>query len=629
MVPVRSTSAVKASLISLCAGLVLALPAQAQAPDYSQDQVAEANAYAPPPHISVVEGSAMVERDGTSEPATANAPIVSGDRLRTDAGRVEVLFPDGTALDVDQYSVVDVQGPALIRLGAGRILLVVAGVRDPAAATRYQIDTPAASARTHGPGEYRVAVLSDAETELAVRRGSASLETEAGSLPIGAGERTIARDGEAPGYAQVFNSAHYDGFDLWAAAQRDARIGYASTQYLPQDLRMYGGTFDQYGSWEYTQPYGYVWYPTVAPDWQPYYHGYWAPYRPWGWTWVGLDFWSWPTHHYGRWGSVRNRWFWIPGRSWGPAWVSWASAPGYVSWCPLGFDGRPVSGFSHGFANGRDGWTIMPRHAFGEFGRADRFAVAAHRIPPTTAFVSRRGSPVAIPARAPHVIASAPASGGIAVPRGSGSPSSAATQSATFGSTRRTAVPRWPASPAPPASAGAIDRAGTAVPRAPVATPRQPAVDARAPGVAVPRQPAIEYGRPAVDYRAQPAVPRAQPSAPPRVSAPSYAPPRVYSAPQAVPRTDAAPQMAPRVSAPPSAPPRVYSPPPAPQAVPRSDPAPQTPAYTPPRYSAPQAVPRGAPAAAPAAPSAAPRAGGPSAAPRGDGGSQQGRGRRQ
>src|SRR5205085_9785012 len=105
-----------------------------------------------PAHIAVVDGDATVERDGGTDPATINAPFIPGDHVRTGAGRVEVLFADGTALDIDQYSAVDLQGPTLIRLGAGRLLLIVAGAGAPASAARFQIDTPAAGARTDGPG---------------------------------------------------------------------------------------------------------------------------------------------------------------------------------------------------------------------------------------------------------------------------------------------------------------------------------------------------------------------------------------------------------------------------------------------------------------------------------------------
>jgi hypothetical protein len=78
--------------------------------------------------------------------------------------------------------------------------------------------------------------------------------------------------------------------------------GAESTAHLPPELNVYGGAFDQYGAWQYDAPYGYVWYPTVAADWRPYYYGYWSSVPTYGPTWIGVDAWSWPTHHYGRWG---------------------------------------------------------------------------------------------------------------------------------------------------------------------------------------------------------------------------------------------------------------------------------------------------------------------------------------
>src|SRR5688572_19473180 len=81
-----------------------------------------------PAHLAFVDGSATLEREGQSEPADAGMPLVAGDRLRTTRGRVEVLFPDGTALEVDEYASIELQAPTLLRLTAGRVLLIVAGV---------------------------------------------------------------------------------------------------------------------------------------------------------------------------------------------------------------------------------------------------------------------------------------------------------------------------------------------------------------------------------------------------------------------------------------------------------------------------------------------------------------------
>jgi hypothetical protein len=127
----------------------------------------------PPAYLMAVTGEATLERAGESEPAAANMPFVAGDRLRTGAGRVEIAFPDGTAIEIGEYSEVEAISPTRVRL--------IAGTMD--------------------------------HTERAV----------------------------APS---------------------------RSATYLPQDLQTYGSTFDQYGSWQYDQPNGYVWYPQVGPDWR-------------------------------------------------------------------------------------------------------------------------------------------------------------------------------------------------------------------------------------------------------------------------------------------------------------------------------------------------------------------------
>ncbi|PWT81050.1 MAG: hypothetical protein C5B57_11260 [Blastocatellia bacterium] len=357
-----------------------------------------------PPHIAYADGTVKLERDGQLETAAVNTPIIDGDRLTTTSGRIEVLFPDRTTLDLDEFSTIDFLSPTLLRLEAGRVALTVGGANDTRTAVRYEIDTPVASARTESPGDFRVAARAGRdgeETELAVIRGFATLTTEQSSTSVSAGGRSVAFDNGAPSSTERFNSAQSDAFDRWIADRRDARLQTTSAQYLPGDLRMYGGTLDRYGSWQYAEPYGYVWYPTVAPNWQPYYYGYWSPIPRYGWTWIGLDVWSWPTHHYGRWGYGRGSWFWIPGRSWAPAWVSWGAASDYVSWCPLGFDGHPVFNLSlgvGGIGNHGSGWVVVPRGSFGFRGYyVNRYAIPPHLIPRSAGFVAQSTPPVAVP----------------------------------------------------------------------------------------------------------------------------------------------------------------------------------------------------------------------------------------
>ena len=377
----------------------------------------------PPAHIAIVDGSATLERERGIEAATPGLPMIPGDRLRTSGGRVELLFPDGSVLDVDEYTTIDMQSETLLRLAGGRLLLIVAGAADPASALRYQVDTPVASARNEGPGEFRLAMLdapSGRESELAVLRGAAYLTTENGSSIVRAGERSLARENALPSSPQIFNSARFDDFDRWTSARRNERLGSTSTQYLPRDLQMYGGTFDRNGGWQYEPSYGYVWFPTVSVGWRPYYNGYWTSVRPYGWTWIGLDSWGWPTHHYGRWGVSRSRWFWIPDRHWSPAWVSWAAAPGYVSWCPLGFDNRPVFSLTIGSHNAWAGWVLLPRTHFGTPGRVVRqYAVASPSFSPHAPLVIQATPPVPSPARAVPRSSLAAATALAAAPRAS------------------------------------------------------------------------------------------------------------------------------------------------------------------------------------------------------------------
>jgi hypothetical protein len=360
---------------------------------------------APPAHIAYVDGRATLDRENETDDAIPGVPLVSGDRLRTERGRVELLFPDGTALDIDEFSSVEMQSPTLLRVTEGRVLLIVTGANDPRYAANFHIDTPVAGVDTYGPGEYRLSLLNGrfgVEAELAVLRGSAALTGDRGSIPLRPGERSSAVVGGTPSYPQYFNSARFDAFDRWVDARRDDRRGVQSAQYLPQDLRMYGGIFDRDGSWAYESQYGgYVWYPTVAADWRPYYDGYWASIPAYGWTWVGGPRWGWPTHHYGRWGLNGARWYWVPDRRWGPAWVSWTSAPGYVGWCPLGYNNRPVFGLSVSIGsrwNGWNAWVVVPHDRFGVRHQPVRqWAIGPDRLPARTSFVAPASSPIPAP----------------------------------------------------------------------------------------------------------------------------------------------------------------------------------------------------------------------------------------
>jgi hypothetical protein len=343
---------------------------------------------AAPAHVAYIDGAATLVRDGRAEDATVNLPIVAGDQLRTRDGRAEVVFGDGSVLDVDHFSTLDFLSDDLLRLTEGRVRLTIGGTQGRDRVS-YRVDTPSGAVRIDEPGEYRVALIGESggplDVELITIRGFATLINDLGTTEVYAGQRAFASASMAPSYAQAFNSAAWDGFDRWAADRRDERTGTTSARYLPDEVRGYSGSFDRYGDWRYEDTYGYVWYPRVHIEWRPYSYGRWRHYRPWGWTWIAYDPWGWPTHHYGRWGFRAGAWFWIPSHRWGPAHVYWASAPGYVGWCPLGWDGRPIFNIlnvnigigrrGHGYYDPYRAWTVVPRHAFASRGDVRQYAV--------------------------------------------------------------------------------------------------------------------------------------------------------------------------------------------------------------------------------------------------------------
>ncbi len=499
--------------------------------------VAGAQEAPPPAFLAVVEGNATLEREGEVVPAEQNMPFVQGDRLRTLDGRVQIVFPDGTAIEVAENSEVECISPTRVRLLAGTMDHV---------------------------------------------------------------QRAIG--------------------------------GSQSATHLPPELDVYGQTFDQYGSWQYDAPYGYVWYPTVATDWRPYHYGYWSSVPRYGYTWIGVDVFAWPTHHYGRWGFARNRWFWIPGRAWGPAWVSWASAPGYVSWCPLGFDSRPVFGFSYGYGRSWAGWTILPRNNFGAHRYyAHRNGVDPRRIPANAAFVARNGPPVSA-ARVGRVNSNSAPTVGVAVPRNPGqrpagrqspvgTPQSSPAgipQSSPVGSHRSSPVGTSQLSPVGTPQSSPVGNPLGATRGVSPTIIRPGQTDTRQPTLGERRVlPQTRYGMPRVT------TPTGSPAQPPSTGRPTLTPDNRSTSPayeRATPGFRSPGEyrirpMEPRMTPAPSGPARSIAPSmertPAPMAIPRITPNP-TPAGPPPQAAPAQAPPHARPAPANAAPQgeARPRSGG-------------------
>src|SRR2546422_10017958 len=83
--------------------------------------IARAQEAPPPAYIALVEGAATLEREGEVPPAVVNMPLIPGDRVRRTAGRVEIRFPDGTGIEVAEYSAVELVTETRVRLLAGSL----------------------------------------------------------------------------------------------------------------------------------------------------------------------------------------------------------------------------------------------------------------------------------------------------------------------------------------------------------------------------------------------------------------------------------------------------------------------------------------------------------------------------
>jgi hypothetical protein len=380
-----------------------------QAPTAQQQVEGETR---PPAYLAAVEGIARLDREGQSEAAERGVPLVPGDRLRTEAGRVELAFPNGTQVYLDRYTEVELGDPMALRVARGRLYIRVTATID--SDEQLLIDGPGAAVEFQDDGEYRVAIggTEAVEVELVVLRGQASLASEGGNVLVPQGHRAIAKDGAAPSTPEWHNAGQ-TALEKWAG-EREAlwQTGqYVSRQYLPSELSSYAATFDRHGAWQNDDTYGAVWYPThTTEDWRPYYDGRWDYTASYGWTWIaGGDAWAYPTHHYGRWNLGARGWHWIPSRRWGAAWVYWAVASDYVGWCPLGWNGRPVIGvfaYERSYpSRWRDpyrAWTVIPRSSFGRSAvprvLADRTRLDRER----PAFILQHRGPGIAPPRSPY-----------------------------------------------------------------------------------------------------------------------------------------------------------------------------------------------------------------------------------
>ena len=302
--------------------------------------------------IGVINGQVSTMRGDSGEwvAAIVNAPVMPGDTVAT-AGRsrAEVQLDFANVLRLDENADVKIADLSQKHIH----VQVASGIVDytvfKGSEADVEIDAPNMAVLPLGEGVYRIQIDADSQTQLTVRKGKAQVSTPEGSVNVERGQVIYVRGTDNPEY-QIASAAPNDDWDRWNS-ERDRTIEQAqSWQYAN---RYYTGAqdLDQYGQWENTPDYGYVWAPNVGPNWVPYYDGNWTWEPYWGWTWVSYEPWGWAPYHYGRWCWWGSRWCWWPGMGyWGPR-PMWA--PAFVSFLGFGFRGL---GFGFGLGFGSIGW---------------------------------------------------------------------------------------------------------------------------------------------------------------------------------------------------------------------------------------------------------------------------------
>ena len=356
------TSLAVLSLLTL--GLALT-NAQCQAPpppqpDSSTQQGDQSSTDAAAPGVaraSYIHGDVSSQRGDNSEwvALTQNSPVSQGDRVATGQNsRAELQLDYADILRMSGNATANITSLSRtgIQVQVGQGLVTFVALKGSEA--NAEIDTPNASVHPQGPGEYRILINSDSETQVIVRQGSADIATPQGSTHVDQGQMITIQGTDSPQYKTEAATGR-DEWDTWND-ERDHRITGASS--WGKTDRYYTGSedLDTYGTWSEVPDYGPVWTPSGAgPDWAPYRDGRWV-YEPYyGWTWVSYEPWGWAPYHYGRWFGYGNSWAWWPGPVVGypgyyPIW-----SPAYVSF--FGFGGGGFGfGVGFGFGFGRFGW---------------------------------------------------------------------------------------------------------------------------------------------------------------------------------------------------------------------------------------------------------------------------------
>jgi len=340
--------------------------------------------------ISMTHGQVSTQRgdSGTWSAAILNQPVMSGDKVSTAAGgRAEVQLDFANILRLGSNSQANIANftKKYIQIQVAQGMANYSVFAD--SETEPEIDTPNVAVHpAHEDGVFRIAVQTDGDSIVIVRKGEAQISTPQGIANLKQGEMATVRGSGADARYKVTPAPERDDWDRWNS-ERDRMIHNADAWHHTNKYYVGSEDLDAHGRWEDDPDYGQVWVPDEPEGWAPYRDGNWV-YEPYyGWTWVGFEPWGWAPYHYGRWMWYGGAWAWWPGPVWGVGFYRPFWAPAYVSF--FGFGGGWGFGFGWGGWGGFGWLPIGPCDrffpwwggyggrfgvvAYGRFGAVDRF----------------------------------------------------------------------------------------------------------------------------------------------------------------------------------------------------------------------------------------------------------------
>lgn len=292
--------------------------------------------------LSSIEGQVSFLPAGEEEwgQARRNFSLTTGDSLWSDSrSQATLQVPRGTICigENSNVEILNLNDEIIqLQLQSGSLLVNVMGLFENQS---YEIDTPNLAFTIRTPGSYRIGIDKDVATLIRIDNGEGEVFGEKNAFYIN-DQQAYRFIGTDLNFDKNYVPKNADQLDRSCYENLSEKSTEKHENYVSVDLIGYDD-LDEYGAWESSEEYGYVWIPNnIDADWAPYRVGSWMWVEPWGWTWVAEEPWGFAPYHYGRWALVGARWCWVPGPLnvmpvYSPALVVFASWGSDVAWFAL------------------------------------------------------------------------------------------------------------------------------------------------------------------------------------------------------------------------------------------------------------------------------------------------------